>query len=593
MSNAHDRRAPNGARMPFEAMVEIGGAIGPSFEAQAVNLSEEGMHLRTAYLPEIGQPLMCRFDAGEGGILTLEGEVLWTEDLGGGGEFGVRFTNLDAANAASVRRLLGIDVNSDMPIMEAGRKVRLHIDGLASPMRARVRELSDAGVTAYSDLGFLQMGRPLQIEDATSGGRRPAQIEGVHVEVHAESRIPQLVVSLRYAEIPATDGSLAAMEVPSDAASDDEPMSSEASPEMAMPHSEALMSPMENHAPKMNSSVATKPATVGEDGRKMTLDEEGLALKGVLSRSAAKVTPAILGWANRAKMAAALLAARARGQSSTGEDVEIPMRRTTAPAPGGGLTSNGRKVIRTAMPSERAEPEPAKKKLAFLTPKKTAVIGTIGIASVLVLFAVRKPAAPPAELAAASQDTTTAQVVAANTMENAAAPGTPSPGSPAAIAPTPATGPVVPPSTLPAAPPVDPLAVAAMPNGGPGVHAGKVIPFTNGTVGSHPNIIKVKMDGPIEGIQGASQPTGFTVVTPNRKAAETNGALASKDPRIEIMKVANEAGGAEFNVKFKEGVPNYVVRAHGDTLEFVLAKSSGTSKAEANVKKKTPSKKKR
>ncbi len=66
MSTASDRRAPGTARIPFDAMVEVGGALGPSFEAQAVNLSEEGMSLRTMYLPEVGQPVMCRFEAGYG-----------------------------------------------------------------------------------------------------------------------------------------------------------------------------------------------------------------------------------------------------------------------------------------------------------------------------------------------------------------------------------------------------------------------------------------------------------------------------------------------------------------------------------------------
>ena len=62
--------------MPFDAMVEVGGALGPSFEAQALNLSEQGMSLRTAYLPEVGQPVMCRFDAGQGMTVTAAGEVL-------------------------------------------------------------------------------------------------------------------------------------------------------------------------------------------------------------------------------------------------------------------------------------------------------------------------------------------------------------------------------------------------------------------------------------------------------------------------------------------------------------------------------------
>src|SRR5262245_31805202 len=96
MSTESDRRAPGATRIPFDAMVEVGGALGPSFEARAVNLSEEGMHLRTAYLPEVGQPVTCRFDAGQGSVVVAAGEVLWNEDHGNGGEFGIRFTNLDA-----------------------------------------------------------------------------------------------------------------------------------------------------------------------------------------------------------------------------------------------------------------------------------------------------------------------------------------------------------------------------------------------------------------------------------------------------------------------------------------------------------------
>jgi hypothetical protein len=37
------------------------------------------------------------------------------------------------------------------------------------------------------------------------------------------------------------------------------------------------------------------------------------------------------------------------------------------------------------------------------------------------------------------------------------------------------------------------------------------------------------------------------------------------------MRVTNEANGAELSVTFKDGVPNYQVRAKGDTLEIVLA----------------------
>ena len=58
MSVHENRRDAKAQRIPFEAIVEIGGEVDPSaaFEAQGVNLSATGMQLRTAYLPDIGQP---------------------------------------------------------------------------------------------------------------------------------------------------------------------------------------------------------------------------------------------------------------------------------------------------------------------------------------------------------------------------------------------------------------------------------------------------------------------------------------------------------------------------------------------------------
>jgi hypothetical protein len=92
------------------------------------------------------------------------------------------------------------------------------------------------------------------------------------------------------------------------------------------------------------------------------------------------------------------------------------------------------------------------------------------------------------------------------------------------------------------------------------------------------------MDGPIGAIQGASQPTGFTVVIPSRKSMDAAGPLASRDPRIAQLKVANEPTGAELTVSLKDGVPNYAVRAKGDILELVLAKPSANGDKPAEAK---------
>jgi hypothetical protein len=295
--------------------------------------------------------------------------------------------------------------------------------------------------------------------------------------------------------------------------------------------------------------------------------EEDESSPNKFKQAMAKVTPVLSGWAMRAKVAAALIAAKARRSEATGDDVEIPVRRTTAPAPGGGLHAEGRRVIRGSLGSiheERFEEgDDAKPKLR-MTKKKAAIAGTIGIAGILLFFAMKKPA--PAEPLASAPPAETVQTT------QAAAPATPA--QPAAPA-------------QPVPPPPDPIAAAPKPPGKPG----KVTPFTNGPVGAHPNTIKIKMDGPIEAIQGATQPAGFTIVLPNRKTADAAAAaLADKDPRLAGLNVSNEATGAELTVTFKDGVPNYLVRAKGDTLELVLAGgSSHAEKSQAHeTKKKAP-----
>jgi hypothetical protein len=142
--------------------------------------------------------------------------------------------------------------------------------------------------------------------------------------------------------------------------------------------------------------------------------------------------------------------------------------------------------------------------------------------------------------------------------------------------------------TLAAQPPSDlqgePASVAAPTAAEESEHGhrkpGHVTPFGSGAV-THGNILRIKMDGVIEKIEGASLPTGFTVVVPNRRSLEAAAPLVSRDSRIGSIRVANEAHGAELTVVFKDGVPNYQVRAKGDTLELVLASTGRVVETEA------------
>ena len=206
MSVHHDRRDAKSSRIPFEAIVEIGGELAPgaAFEAQSIDLSVSGMHLRTAYLPEIGQQLLCRFGSGAEDI-SAEAEVVWRREESRGGEFGVRFTNLDGASAAALCQMCGLgqadasDAENDAAAQaQPGTRVRLHIDGLGSPMKARVRGATEAELLVGSNLEFLRVGRTLELEDVDRGGKRPAHIDRVDIEMDRESQVPLLVVTLRY-----------------------------------------------------------------------------------------------------------------------------------------------------------------------------------------------------------------------------------------------------------------------------------------------------------------------------------------------------------------------------------------------------------
>jgi hypothetical protein len=254
----------------------------------------------------------------------------------------------------------------------------------------------------------------------------------------------------------------------------------------------------------------------------------------------------------------ALRAARARG----GDSASTPARRTTAPAPGGGLHASGRRVVRSHPAIEAEVPSPS----LWQNKRNLAFAAAFACAAVLLFFALKTPPSPKAGVPAAIDAQSTP----------ASAPAAAPPAIPATTAA--ATEPALaaqPGSITPSAPSSSDHDTTSSAASGEGDHGGHskpvhVVPFGNGPV-AHGNLLHIKMDGAIEKVEGASTPTGFTVVIPNRRSLEAAAPLVARDGRIASMRVTNEAHGAELAVTFKDGVPNYQVRAKGDTLEIALA----------------------
>lgn len=508
MSESVERRVESAHRIPFEANVEIGGPTGESFEARAVDLSGEGMHLKTAYLPEVGQPLSCTFDAGEGAIVSVGAEVVWRRDQGNGGEFGIQFTNVDDDQAKVLADLLDRSSQA-LPLPATGARVRLHIDGLGGPMRGVVKHPSERKLVVGSEIAFLQLGRDLQVEEKETGHKRPARIDRVDVEIDPASKTPHLVISLVYtadgkAQIPAAD---------------------------------------------LTDPTPQKPVEVEPDW----LSHAKASLE--------KVKPLMGTMATRVKTFTKAMSERADGSNADVAKIKEPTLRTTAPPPNGALRAEGKRVVR----GEGEEIPVAGFKRLPVGRKGLAVAAAM--TGMLLVGSLALRSSEPAQEAAP------VEVTAVAPTPSAEAPA--APADPAAMnqAPTAMPANAAAPMANPMEQAAPALAMAEAPRHEPSV-------FGNPDV-RRGNVLRLRLDGPVERILGASEPTGFTVVVPGRKSVEVASPLAEKDERIASIRVTNVASGAELSVVFKDGVPKYLVRGHGDELEIVLANKGEIATASA------------
>jgi PilZ domain len=226
MQHTHERRVSGVRRVPVERIVDVCGASDPAsaFQGRSLDVSGRGMQVRAAHLPELRAPIVVRFQE-QGADVIAEGEVAWRRACASGGEFGVRFTALDSRSVQVLKALCGVAGFEDLdvspaepsrswqpevsraetdhdtdPAPPAALGVRLHIAGLTSPLHAQIKGQGARSLEVGSQLEFLRVGRSLEVEDLAYGSRRAAVVESVDVSVDQKSRVPELLVSVRYSE---------------------------------------------------------------------------------------------------------------------------------------------------------------------------------------------------------------------------------------------------------------------------------------------------------------------------------------------------------------------------------------------------------
>jgi hypothetical protein len=621
MTDVQERRDPATERVKVATLVEVCGNIPgiPVFEAESVDVSARGMHLRTAYLPEDGAPLVCRFES-EGREIVVEGKVAWRREGGRGGEFGVTFTALDSRSVDALRGLCGpAEVADDKPqsqVNEPGARVRLHIEGLGSPMKARVKTGSSAKVQVGSSLEFLKVGKRLEIEDLDLGARRPAEIDTVSVVIDPSTQVPQLVVGLRFegaeestpspsvAAVGKTEREAAGLRIPASRVSTDAAPSKSSSKPASAANAEASEQEEGDDEPEMRGRVATIAASAEQKAK-------------VASEHLAHATTAA------ARGAAGWLKGAASRVLEYKQQRSAPPRRTTSPAKSALSTEKPRLRPQTSAKSS-SEAEPARR-----FPRGTLAVAGGGslIAVAAIAFALRGPsAAPPGAKGAAAANV---EAVTGTPGANLAAPqGDATPGPKGVVTanvplfgPTPLTttepAPLGPPpgsdaESVEASEKADARASLASraqdqafpedteegpSRGGDsesklGSKSDKrpedVAPWGHGRV-HEPTIHRLRLDGPGAKIAGTVDPTGFTIVIPERKVMEAPNGIVKRDARIARVRATNTPNGAQISFRFKDAVPTYRVRLRRDYVEFLISEPSkdvkAVSKSESSKKK--------
>jgi hypothetical protein len=632
MIERQDRRAPGVNRVSVARLVDICGrdANVPAFEAESIELSGRGMHVRTPYLPPLGAPLVCRLEE-RGREIVVEGTVAWQRDCDGGGEFGVQFTALDSGSVEALKGLCGLledPAEADAkkapltpePSVEpalAGMAVKLHIDGLGAPMKARVRKGGSRRLQVGSNLEFLKVGRGLQVEDVEQGQRRGAKIDAVSIAIDPQTQVPQLVVALRYEGEDKTPE-------PSVIGQETSELAAAAPPDRAVAQAKGP-------SPAVDASDESEEDDDDEDASAMRGPVDAIAISiGKATQAAGEKLASASG------SAASLVARWARlGGARLGEAaarrVSAPKRRATSPAPQPPAQSQQRRLRPQNADREVAGNGKSRRR------KIMAVVAVVtlgaGASAMMLTHRAPKTAANADSVAAhpaIGAEPTPPQPVAATTAV-AMQPGAATPGAPQALNGTPAANPngvpgvrgqrpgvvanvplfgATPMATLEPAPlgpspdeigaqtttqaprvteermdDDEPRATAHDEVFDDGAASGSkktdedksaeakaeaVKPWGTGKL-HLPVIHRIKLDRPGIGLDGKKEMGGFSIDLPGRRVLEGGSAIPKRDDRIAEVRTKNGPNGAHVTFIFRSKIPTYKVRLRKNYVEFFIS----------------------
>jgi len=594
METNEDRRRTERERSSFAGIIQMFPAnrAEGAYTCEALDLSAYGMRMRTAYLPTVGQQLECRFEVG-GADVSAQAHVIWRREHDKGGEFGVGFSTVDGPGAALLHELMGERELSAQPTVpraaatvDKGSRVRLHIDGMEAPMRARVRDADTGAILVGSSLEFLRVGRPLHLENVEQGKTRSAVVDRVGVEVDPASQVPQLVIRLRYEEAKPTVEPRAKATAPTD---------------HGVPSREADASPPPMIVSKSQPDPAAEPPYHESDVMQVTDDDFSLEepWRGKAQELAHDVREHVRVALSKVTQGWATMVG-SRWSKDGGEDQFF--RQTTEVPPQGVGTSRGRRRAEFSSVDESADLAHRRRQR-----RRLGVAGGVGSVAIVLGFLLLRgndEPVPGTENSLSAQTNPAGQLPV--TAMGATPPAVPTnatkavlPASDVVQANVPLYGPT-PLSTLEAVAPPAPLPSVTATLAGVALGAGDAavaLPASPSTAGSdaqahaapegaagglsygrgkvrNPHTVRLKMDSPIEQLRGSVGESSLTISVPGRHNIEPATTLAKNDKRLVAVKATpNGNEGTDVTLVFRDAVPPFLAKADGKMLEVELGDS--------------------
>ena len=614
-----DRRAPIAARRPFHATIDFGVQDAPeAMQADAIDLSVGGMSVRSPQLPDVGVQLEFHFMLEDGKTIDARGEVIWTHDEGSrAGAFGVRFLAMPGDARASLRRSL--EPVSKNPA-NAESKVRLHLESMDAPFRAKLRERVPGAIIVGHDLSFLKLGGKVTVEG--SKDNEPGVISAVEVEIDPVTQHPRLILTIDLEEgasaraqcVPAvekTPGIAALIDAAPRSAPSGEPVAVETPPVRA-----ALIQPVtveasdaehagdtaHNDAEPVHARPSTMLTAAESPSATDSTEEEPFDVAAGPTWMERSVSVARSAWEGTRRIATPVAAGVVHGVAALRARFQPSAEPEAIEAPRSTLRPQHSPIVATASDPDGQIGRKRNRRVVMYA-------GAAAVLTVLIIAVAigggATPASPHPQVAVTADPAPVAEVAP--------------PALPAAI-PESATEEPVPmgaePRMIAAGAnhlPAD-LQGAVLSTAGeirdvqPQIMQGRARPIgfqpavttapvrTAAVVRPHPITIAapgraavmgnpsvrvgtrlaLRMDGPVATLGGVgTRGNTISVLIPGRRSLDLAASLARMDSRILNAGVMNRAAGAELTLRFRGAAPPFFAHARGNTLEVVLGATPG------------------